>query len=370
MTEYYVYSLGEFYDAVNKIALAEKGIEERKELFPAFWYRGFAHNHYTLLPSLYRQKTFKYADSIVYNQVKQMEDSRYQHYKSRAFHIVNSNPDLESEWMEIYQHYLGKTRMLDWTESARTALSFALEAYLNTKEDLHIERERETLTPVVAVINPHRLNEKAYQFIADSEGLIEKAVSDLFPAVSERTLLVKKMMENMADNKDIFFSENSEDQEMQGIVSLCVLERMRDMAGVGLKERIWNFEFNPFYYLVLRYYTDALPISVKSEKEKILPPLAILHPYHSDRIRKQRGVFTVFPNYELDEPLVELLKKRKVDVREMERQSCINSLISKIRILNPRRVAKELLYSGERRTELYPDLDVYAEVMETSKFPV
>ena len=63
-------------------------------------------------------------------------DYRYQHFKARVFHEIDTNPELRSEWLEIYQHHFGNTRMLDWSESAKTALSFAVEPYLDTSENI------------------------------------------------------------------------------------------------------------------------------------------------------------------------------------------------------------------------------------------
>lgn len=370
--EFYAASLGEYYSAIDEIAKCENGVDQDRGEVPLLWYRGLPHNHYNLLPTLYRNQAFSQQQGIIYNQVKRMEDLRYQHYKSRVFHVVNTNPNLQSEWLEIYQHYLGKTRLLDWSESARTSLNFALEPYIDSRVDPRLEKERETLTPVVAVMNPHKLNDRVYDFFCNHPQIIEKALTEFsyLDIKTRRSVFAREISDTMQKNKEIFFTQAELEREMQGIVSLCVLEGMRNMEEEQLLKKLMTYEFNPFYYLVLRYYTDALPICIRDQNQIFIPPLAILHPYHSERIRKQRGTFSIFPNYVFEDDMKGLLKCRNIDVREMERQVYINSLIHKIYIVNPREIAKELLYSGERRTELYPELDSYTSMLETSRFYV
>ena len=127
-------------------------------------------------------------------------------------------------------------------------------------------------------------------------------------------------------------------------------------------------EFNPFYYICLRYYSDAFPADVKDGKYDVLPPLAVLQPYHSERIRAQRGAFTIFPNYTLSQNAKKLYDVAKHDVRKMENQINIQDCLVKINLLNPIKIARSLILSGERRSELYPDVDVYTELIESEKF--
>lgn len=372
MKEYYAASLGDYFNAISRIAqraaTAEK--EERKEgQMPLLWFRGLTGNNHTLLPTLYRGKTFKAAENpIAYNQLKQKEDARYQNFKSRTYHLIKTNPDKKSEWLEIYQHHFGRTRLMDWTESAKTALCFAVEALLDSRNDDNLKKRRSELTPTVTVINPCELNKRVYRYFYEHKEIIRGAIKEFALPKTDEIALVDEMQNVMKDNEKSFFAQMNEDIEMEGIVSLCVLEDMRSVAGGQLKQRLCNMECNPFYYLILRYYTDALPITIKDETEKVLSPLAVLHPYHSERIRKQRGTFSVYPNYIFSDTVQELYEIRKIDVRAMENQPGVNDLLSRIYITNPRQVAKELLYAGERRSELYPDVDNRAMVMEAQEY--
>lgn len=133
-----------------------------------------------------------------------------------------------------------------------------------------------------------------------------------------------------------------------------------------LAKMLEHLEFNPFFYLCLRLYADALPVEVHTG-DNILPPLAILHQYQSERIRAQRGAFAIFPNYSLDQS-AKKYKNLGYDCRMLENQSYIADCLYEIRILNPNQVARDLLYSGERRTELYPENEYYVHTMEAAKF--
>ncbi len=378
MREYYAASLSEFYNIVNKIALKEKEegrtVDERqyKRQIPLLWYRGLTENWHNLLPTLYRGPGVKDTGGApIYNQIKRKEDARYQHFKSRTFHLVKTNPSLESEWLEIYQHHYGKTRLMDWTESAKTALCFAVEAFLDSRSDAKLNHTREIMTPTVTVINPCKLNQRVYRYFYSHDELIKNAIQELFyPDLSAIRNVVDNIKEKMRENEEIFLGTRKDGLEMSGIVSLCVLEDMRNLAGDQLLRRVASMEFNPFFYLILRYYTDALPICIRNENDRVLPPLAVLHPYHSERIRKQRGTFSVYPNYVFNHKMMDLYDQRHIDVRAMERQLEVDSLLSRIYIINPQQIAEELLYAGERRTELYPGLDDNAFFLETEGYDI
>lgn len=70
-----------------------------------------------------------------------------------------------------------------------------------------------------------------------------------------------------------------------------------------MKGMLLSGEYNPFFYLCMRYYGDVLPVCINQNGEDNLPPLAVLHQYQRERIRSQRGTFTIFPNYILPKSL-------------------------------------------------------------------
>lgn len=161
-------------------------------------------------------------------------------------------------------------------------------------------------------------------------------------------------------------ASSKDDIEIDGIINLGVIDEYRMNCGQELARMLSRFEFNPFFYLCLRLYADALPVEINKDVG-VLPPLAVLHQYQSERIRAQRGCFAIFPNYILDQS-VKRYKNLGFDCRILENQPYIAECLYEIRILNPNQVAQDLLYSGERRTELYPENEYYVHTMEASSF--
>lgn len=371
--------LGEFYDAIREIGDIQRDKSALKnDTIPRLWFRGHGFNHYRLIPSLYRGKYYKQNAGKSYSQINLSESYRYQHMKSRVYHYVKTNPKLECEWQEIYQHHLGNTRFMDWTESAKTALSFALEPLIDSQFDnRNQDSKRKRLTPEVWILNPCLLNERIYEFLSDSKqkGLVEALLEAI--GLSSGAGDIQDMMRC---EKETFFAMAEGDIEISRIVSLSVLEDYRENAGGSMRERVQKGEFNPFHYLVLRLYSDAVPYEISDtvansimsdepdKRLEILPPMAVLQPYHSERIKTQRGTFTIFPNYVLGARAESMAKRRNVDLREMQRQELVKNCLAKISILHPNRVAEQLLMSGERRTELYPDMDAYVELIETQRY--
>lgn len=156
--------------------------------------------------------------------------------------------------------------------------------------------------------------------------------------------------------------------EIRGIISLCAVEAYRRNFGDGVEDAVKRCEFNPLYYLALRMYFDTVPFHIREGHKEFLTPIALLHPYHSECIRTQRGAFTMFPNYIAPDKAKDMYKNRKIDIRSMERQTLIQDCLIVIYILNPNRVAEDMLQSGVRRSELYPDIQTYADIIETQEY--
>lgn len=360
--KFVVTGLSEYYKTISNIA-NQSGLTAGCPL----WFRGQAYAHYNLIPSIMRKddKNDNINSNTTYNTENLREDCRLQNYKARVFHLTSDKPSSRLEWQALYQHNKGKTRLMDWSESARTALSFALESFIDPRELKHLIEERKTITPTVWILDPRKLNNKVFEYFGNDRNrdVVAKALQSIGLSGKSADLIKEMSCFNH------YFSYNAQtldDIEIDGIFNLGVIDEQRYTHASELKNMLEKNEFNPFFYLCLKYYVDALPVEVNNMKN-MLPPLAILHQYQSERIRAQRGVFTVFPNYDLSDN-IKRIKKIGYDCRMLENQQSIRDCLYEIRILNPNEVAKELLFSGERQTELYPENEFYVHTMEANKF--
>lgn len=365
-----VSSLEEYIHAVfciaksSLIACGEEGPgQERLDFRGRLWFRGHAKNEYRLTPSLQRDRFVAVRRPTAppvnrYLKSNLWEQTRFQHFQARSHHLLQDEPNNTVGWTEISQHYGGKTRYLDWSESALVALKFALWNYLMDTPDQD--------TPNVWVLDPRKLNYIGYRLFANDfqgqDSYISSALEEFGnPALHE---VVKQELKHM----ELFFSSAFEDNKVNYVLpkedfafdGIPCLSALEDLAGYprhSMEKMLQIKEFNPYYYLLLRYYNDALPVWATADRpEDILPPLAVLQPYHSNRIRAQQGCFTIFPNYVMWEEDM----NRVPDLRSMENQPNCKGILYHIRIFNPQRIVEELLAIGEQAGSLFPDLETWS----------
>lgn len=277
---------------------------------------------------------------------------------SRNFDNVTERlPQSVIEWQEIMQHYFTKTRLMDWSESLTVSLEFALDAFITPEQTMEIKR-KQTLTPALWILQPVGLNMEVYRsFYRGDCSLISDALDD-FPG---RTNIAEEIRKELKKNEEIYVNlGNKNEQNMNVLISLSSLEQIRTSYRGREIEALEKFEINPFFYLLLRYYSDNVPVALSK-----IPPLAIIHPYHSQRIKMQRGVFTIFPFYIPDEGMNKLKKMLgKYPPIAMEyMEKCIPYLY-KIQITDPQRVANELIITGAKRGGLYPDMENISKDIE------
>lgn len=378
---YDAYSMSDIYTILREIGREneeeEKEEEEQEEfhnsIIRPLWFRGQSKEKFALLPSLFRGRTNKKNEKCSYSTLSLAEEYRHQNLSARVNHLTPTHLSSRVEWQEIFQHHFGKTRFMDWSESVETALNFALEPFIDTKDTEDNRINRSSMTPGIWVLNPYRLNEKVYDYCCDDEkglALIRNSLENLFSCPSyEIDNLAKEIRKEMTNNKAIYFnidSENVIDPAINGLVSVCVLDKYYHYNAERIQKMLKNFEFNPFFFLLVRYYADALPVEA-DVNATLLPPLASIQPYHSERIRAQRGTFTIFPNYYRTKE-AESLMGTKMDVIPIESQKYISNCFYYIRLCDHVRIARELIYAGERRPVLYPDIQVYADYLETQEF--
>lgn len=358
----YAESLPEIYDHINDICNKIKKQSSKKDR-PLLWFRGQEYEHYNLEPNLFRGSRYEYNKDETYSLNHLREEYRFQNFMSRNFDKIDVRmPQTMIEWQEIMQHYGTKTRLMDWSESLTVALGFALEAFIKPIQDLEVKEHRRTATPVLWILDPVEMNKEVYRAIAHAPVSVIEKVLDVGPKSERRGLANEIRAElQVQEASGIYFNLDQKDEKnMNVMISLSSLEMLR-RAYVGREfEALKKKEMNPFFYLLLRYFSDGVPVG-----QDIIPPLSIIHPYHSPRIKGQRGVFTVFPYYVLNRQQIRMNqivgKSLPISMEYMER---CKPQIHKILILNPENVAGELMATGVRRGNLYPDMQSVSQDME------
>lgn len=359
----YAENLEEVYQHVHDISnMITKRNKDKSH--PIFWYRGHEKHSYNLAPNIFRSAKYQYNENNTYSNNHLREDYRFQSFMARNYdNIHNSMPQAVIEWQEIMQHYFVKTRLMDWSESLTIALEFALEAFLIPYEDMEVREKRKNAEPSVWILQPDKLNKKVYDaFIAEEHGEYP-LIRNAFSQESVKRSWDKKIGDELKNKKEsgIYYDlKEINERNINLMISLSSLEVLRNAYRGREEAATSNFELNPFFYLLLRYYSDGIPVVYG-----MLPPLAIIHPYHSERIRMQKGVFTVFPYYIMDKMTKEISEiSTKASPFAMEYMNQCIPYLYEIRIMNPQRVADELIETGCKRGNLYPEMQIISQDFE------
>jgi len=350
-------SLSEYMDYIGEVALK---VASGKNLVPVLWFRGMSDVRYSLVTTSYREKICtKCIDDYNYSEAHYDEDICTQHYIAKNYHFFAKNPVSRTEWLEVMQHHGMRSRLLDWSESSIHSLLFSIESFLDNKNFHRLDRDK--CVPCVWILEPAKLNQRIYKIMN------EKLVSD----VSFIKKLLKELeMTNRETNKAVkriqsFFQKNSfhiGGTHLNGIYNLSEInnEIFRDRQ--RLRYMILNGEsVNPFFYLLSRIYSDGYILG-----DRILPPLATVQSYHSERIKAQRGVFTVFPFYD-ELPGDTEKKEMKINPDAMENNECAPECLRKIIVNNPQKIAWDLLANGMDNSWLYPEMPIVSNVLTNRK---
>ena len=370
-------SLAEIYQYIHEIhreieARQEEGKQkESKELNrPILWFRGHAVASYNLDPNIFRKADYQYNGNLTYSNNHLREDYRFQSFMARNFDNIDYKmPQYVIEWQEVMQHFFTKTRLMDWSESMTVALEFALESFITPVKDKEISERCKAAEPVIWILQPDMLNEQVYKSFAGDRNLISKAIrwekGSIMGNSAEVYKFASEIMNELAkeEKKGTYYDiKMKNEKNLNRIISLSALEMERDAYKGRELEALRNFEVNPFFYLLLRYYSDGIPVELGK-----LPPVAVIHPYHSQRIKMQRGVFTVFPYYipdaQMDKVKAKTKEKNYPSFGMEYMKQCIPYLYQ-IRIVNPERVAEELMMTGAKRGNLYPEMQNVSLDME------
>ena len=168
---------------------------------------------------------------------------------------------------------------------------------------------------------------------------------------------LEKANAHFDEYRDIFFeSKEEEDAHLNYLYNLAHFEEMLALVEKHPTVAYEGSLINPLHYVLDKIYGTG--IGIKSDELSLLP-LAIIHPYHSERIRAQQGTFTIFPDYitEEGEKFTEL-----TDMRHMPgTEKCLNRII----IRYPDKIAKELMTIGAHRSWLYPEEPIVSQEIES-----
>lgn len=353
MEIYNANSLSDYMQIISEIALKteESGI---------LWFRGVSDWHYSLIPSLYRTKDlFCHATnpSQKYTAVHYAEDVRTQHYIAKNYHFYDKLPTSRVEWLEVMQHHCVKTRALDWSESSIHSLLFAVEPFIDTTK--YSPESRRHQNPCVWVLQPQKLNRSIIQYLLDgrNQSFVKNAICGELKMTNKEWIAVygqANCFEDLYKKADQWKSM----RHLNGIVNLSELndEMLRDKS--RLKEMLCSGEMLPIFYFLSRIYSDGILL-----EKRELPPLAVVQPYHSERIKAQKGVFTIFPIYQEKEN-DNILRSSGLDPNGMQNMTRAEGCLACVNLLRPGQIARELLRNGIRDSWLYPENPIIANEIE------
>lgn len=354
MEVYSANSLSEYMDIISKIAVET----EETELL---WFRGISDWHYSLIPSLYREtELLDYQTNVnkKYTAVHYAEDVRTQHYIAKNYQFYDKLPTSRVEWLEVMQHHGVKTRVLDWSESSIHSLLFAVEPFIDATKYSLENRQRQS--PCVWVLMPQKLNRNVICYLLNdrNESFVQNFVCSELEITDREWGAIRRQMK---DFEELYAKADGwrNMHHLNGIVNLSEIndEVLRDRK--RLKKMLCSGEMLPVFYFLSRIYSDGIPLYKRE-----LPPLAVVQPYHSERIKAQKGVFAVFPVY-VEKEYDCVLRQAGFDPNGMQNLALTENCMARIDILRPGKIAKELIQNGVRDSWLYPENPIIANEIES-----
>ena len=218
--KWYAESLAEYYEHIATIGrfINERECTQDKEYNEdraVLWFRGHEYRYFNLIPNLFRGTECKYNSVNTYSSNHLREDYRFQQFMARNYDKLDPVPNSVIEWQQVMQHYFTKTRLMDWSESAEIAISFALESYLNPLADEELNKKRMNASPVVWILEPLKLNDCVYNMLLQEENgtypLIERALQGLESRFKIKQVATKigkelKYKDEEKEHKKIYFS--------------------------------------------------------------------------------------------------------------------------------------------------------------------
>lgn len=358
---YYADSLSSYFECIKQIEarVAVTDGDSFNESPPILWYRGLSHISHSLIPGLFRTKT-RVDQDFGASTLHYAENVRMQHYIAKDYHYFSLEPSSRLEWLEVMQHHGMNTRVMDWSESSIHSLIFALGNFFEMPDQN--KDGRRLASPCVWVMDPGGLNRETFQLISQDG----KLCVELLEGLDFSPLENDKIQENVERMKKLFESSGnygaSDTVHLNNIINLSALtdEYTRNLPMIK-QILLTDQEIPLIYYFLIKIYSAGYIL-----KERKLPPLCVVHPYHSERIKSQRGVFSVFPFYrerEGDDELREL----KINPDAMENNETAQRHLHKIILIRPQRIVEEMLVNGIDGSWVYPELPEMAKILEHHK---
>lgn len=348
-----IHNLGEYMECIH--ALAQVGGKAAPDIL---WFRGISDMNHHLIPSLFRgnvRVTLEKGGGQ-YSSLHYAEDIRVQHYIAKNYHFFDKEPSSRVEWLEVMQHQGMNTRVLDWSESSIHSLLFAIEPFLNNEK--YKDQNRMKCVPGVWVLKPGKLNKKIVDELLKRTGrgeLTYQLYKELTTDKDELDHIIAALQIMKSDR----YHTTNETAHLDYIYNLSAIndEILRDRS--RLKQILMNGDvMNSVYYALGRIYSDGYIL-----EDRQIPPLAVVHPYHSERIKAQKGVFTVFPFYKECEN-DEKLRKLGMNPDAIDNNSLAKDCLVKIVINNPKDIAGELIEHGMNDSWLYPEMPIVSSEIE------
>lgn len=348
-----VRSLGEFFEKINvaelyfsdlikdyKTRVSLKNGEDNNS--PVLWFRGQENCSWCLTPSILRSSTPQnYDRNVILNQ----EQLRIQHFSAKNAHQISKTPQNRIEWLELMQHFGTKTRLLDWSESSIYSLLFAVEPLLNPAKCKKCNLA--SFSPALYVCSPQYFNLKIANEFKNTDGLLEALTEH--PLLEKSGNPIKTLRHSVS--KHINLMNSSQPEHLNFIYDLSeILNDFKSEIALGVKG--YEQYYSLYYNLLFKYYFDGYNKNIGGKYiSDILLPLCIVQPYHSERIRAQRGAFMVFPTYgNYDTYNNVYLNNQEAFVQ--------------IKIERPDIIVKELSLNGIHRSWLYPEMEIVSGEIE------
>ncbi len=353
--QYKVYHFHQYLEIIKQIGESKK---KSTCVPPVLWSRGHREQSWNLRPTLLRDVKLSSVSNVANASRRAMEEElRKQHYIAKNFHFLNKEPKTNLEWYEVMQHHGVKTRLLDWSESELHSLVFALECFFDNRQ--YRSSDRINSSPCVWILDPIEWNMKAFELITTNKKIIDSSVNHLYKASSADK---REISERMEELQRVFLNyvSISSARHLKGIFNLSsIIEIQQGLLQGNLISLLKSGElFYCLFYILLYIYLES-----NQQKIDEVMPLSIVESYHSERIRAQKGAFTIFPYYEEDSAFKSAIKMG-IPLDSMEYMYNGNHLLYKIILCNPDEIAFEVMNAGVNVSWLYPEMPVVANAIE------